>query len=341
MRAALLTELRKPLTVTGVEDPEIDKDEVLIETHFCGICRTDLHIQDGLAYVPSLPHIPGHEPAGVVARVGTGVHGVAPGDRVVPHLFLACQACRYCRTGNHAQCRRVRGIIGVTRPGGFAEYFKAPASCLLKVPENVKLNEAGLVSCAMVTAVRALRRSRLAFGESAVVIGAGGIGLILIQMLKAFGIRAAAIAGSEQSRSLASEMGAGIALLASDSELPRKIASVAADEEEGVDCAFDLVGSAQTMRLAAASVARQGRIVVVGEEAESAPLQSIEIAQRELEIIGARNGGMQDAADAMAMLSKGIVKPAIAARFPLDQINDAFNLVRGGSVTGRVMISMR
>src|SRR5580704_2776519 len=88
MKAAVLKKIGSPLSVEEVPIPSIGADEVLIETRTCGICRTELHIQDGLAYVPSLPHIPGHEPAGIVAAVGANVRGFTPGQAVVPHLFV-------------------------------------------------------------------------------------------------------------------------------------------------------------------------------------------------------------------------------------------------------------
>ena len=88
MKAALLKEIRKAFEIVDVPEPEIAPDEVLIETHTCGICRTDIHILDGLAYVPNLPHIPGHEPAGVIVQTGSEVAALKTGDRVVPHLFV-------------------------------------------------------------------------------------------------------------------------------------------------------------------------------------------------------------------------------------------------------------
>src|SRR5262249_28108056 len=127
MKAAVLRSIGQPLEIADVPRPEPGPDEVLVETRTCGICRTDVHIQDELAYVPSLPHVPGHEPAGIVVGVGERVQGWRSGDRVVPHLFLTCGRCHYCRTGRDAQCADVGGIIGVTMGGGFAEYFKAPA----------------------------------------------------------------------------------------------------------------------------------------------------------------------------------------------------------------------
>src|SRR5882724_6922162 len=118
MKAAVFREIGQPLAVEEVPKPEIGPDEVLVETRTCGICRTDLHILDGLAYIPTLPHIPGHEPAGVVAEIGGNVTRLQRGQRVVPHLFLTCGECYYCRVGRDSLCAKVKGILGVTVPGG-------------------------------------------------------------------------------------------------------------------------------------------------------------------------------------------------------------------------------
>lgn len=126
MKAAVLRKLKQPLAIEEVAMPAIGPDDVLVETHACGICRTDLHIQDGLAYVPKLPHILGHEPAGVVASVGSRVRDIQVGQRVVPHLFVTCGRCANCRAGRDAQCLHSGGVLGVTLPGAFAEYFAAP-----------------------------------------------------------------------------------------------------------------------------------------------------------------------------------------------------------------------
>ena len=131
MKAALLRAIGRPLSIEDVPRPTPGPGEVLVRVKTCGICRTDLHIQDGLAYVPQLPHVPGHEPAGVVVAVGERVDNLKPGQRVTPHLFLTCRHCVYCRSGRDAQCSHLGGVLGVTVPGGFAQFFKAPARNLV------------------------------------------------------------------------------------------------------------------------------------------------------------------------------------------------------------------
>jgi propanol-preferring alcohol dehydrogenase len=336
MKAALLETIGKPLRIGQALVPKLGPHDVLIETRTCGICRTDLHIQDGLAYVPHLPHIPGHEPAGVVYEVGREVDDVRVGERVAPHLFLTCGACLYCRTGRDAQCSHVAGIIGVTTSGGFAEYFKAPARNLLKLPEEVPFDIGGLTSCAVITAVHAYRRARLEVGETVVILGVGGIGQILIQLLKHAGCRVAAISRSVDSLKIASSLGADLCL-AADEEAANRVLEFSGGE--GAACVFECVGFGSTMKTAADCTRRGGQIVVIGEEAEFPGIDTIRIAQRELEIIGSRNGSRQDAMDALRWMAEGVLQPLIAERIPLAEINAGLAKVRAGAVHGRVVVT--
>ena len=338
MKAAVLKKLGQPFQIESVPEPVIGPDEVLVQTRTCGICRTDLHIQDGLAYVPSLPHIPGHEPAGVVAAVGANVRSLAVGQRVVPHLFLSCSHCRFCRTGRQQQCSNLGGILGVTRPGAFAEYFAVPAANLLVIPDGVPFDCAGLVSCAVITAVHAYRRARLRPFDVAVVLVAGGIGLIMVQLLKAAGVRVIAASRSPESRRLAEQHGAQLTVPLGAEGAAKSVRDFTGGE--GAQCAFDMVGLTATMKAAADYVGRGGQIIVIGEEPELPPIDTIAIAQRELEIIGSRNGGLQDAADALTMLAGGILRPPIDRRYALSELSAAMDYVRSGRTHGRVIVEI-
>jgi len=339
MKAAVLTEIGSPLRIEEVPRPSLLPDEVLVETHTCGICRTDIHIQDGLAYVPSLPHIPGHEPAGVVVEVGERVTGIQVGQPVVPHLFLTCGKCPYCQSGRDAQCVDVAGIIGVTTQGGFAEFFKAPAENLLPLDNRVPFDIGGLTSCAVITAVHAYRRARISVGDTVVVLGTGGIGQILIQILKQAGTRVIGMSRSQESLDIARSVGADQCIALTDKDAAAQV--VESTPQQGASCLFECVGTAETTKIAAACLMRGGQIVVIGEEAEFPAIDTIQIAQRELEIIGSRNGSKQDARDAILWMAEGIIAPPIVKRFPLEEINEGLQMVREGSAHGRVVVTLK
>lgn len=338
MKAAVMHAVGAPLKIEEVAIPEIGPDEALVETRCCGICGTDLHILKGFGYVPPLPHILGHEPAGVVTRVGASVTALRPGDRVVPHLFLNCNQCYYCRVGRQEQCTNLKGILGVLINGAFAEYFKIRAENLYKLPEQVPFDLGGLIADAVVTSVHAAKRANLHVGDTAVVLGTGGLGLTLIQILKAAGVRTIGMDLSEESLDRAREVGADKTIGVNEPDAASQVEDFT--NGFGAQCAFNCVGTRQSMRQSADFVMRCGRIVVIGEEPDFPPINTAEIAQQELEIIGSRNGTRQDMVEAIRLLGNGLVKPPIARRFPLDQINEAFDFMRH-TRGGRVVIVVK
>lgn len=326
MLAAVLERFGAPMRIADVPPPVAGEGEVVVRTAGCGICRTDLHMSDGLAYRPPLPHILGHEPAGHIVSLGSGVDTWKIDDRVAPYLFDTCGRCPACLGGNEAQCAATSAILGVTRDGGFAEFFKVRADNLERVPETLDLAVAGLMSCAAITAVRAVRRSRIEPGCRAAVIGAGGIGLMIVQMLAAQGVETHVFEPSAEARA------AALAAAAQGAYPPDDRTDL------DLDCIFDLVGTAQSTALAGRLVRRMGRIVVIGEEAEYPALDTITIAQREIEIVGSRNGSRRDAAAALALMAEGVIRPRIADRIALSEVNPALSAMRSGAVHGRIVV---
>ncbi len=338
MRAALLTAIGQPLEVVDVETPRPGPDEVLVRTHTCGVCRTDLHLQAGLAYVPKLPHIPGHEPGGTVVDVGREVRDITVGQRVVPHLFVRDRECRYTRSGYDAQATHLRGILGVTMPGAFAEFFVAPSHNLMPLPDEVDFAAGGLASCAAVTAVHAFQKSGVGLGDSAAVIGCGGIGLMVVQLLTAAGVQTTGFDLSSQAIEMARGFGADGSVLPPDALEANELDKL--ERAGAFDAVFEFVGRSTTMRLAATLARRRGRIIVVGEEDESPAISTIQIAQRELELIGARNGGMREMAAALHLMAQGTLRPPIAGRYPLGRIGDALDSLCRGTAPGRIVVDV-
>lgn len=332
-----MTAIRSPLILKEVTVPDISCDEVLVETRSTGICGTDLHILDGHGYVPPLPHILGHEPAGVVVEVGNHVTDIRVGDRVVPSLFFTCNRCYYCRIGRHQQCANLRGILGVLCPGAFAQYFKAPAQNIFRLPDSISFESGGLIADAVVTAVHAAKRSMLFTGSTAVVIGMGGVGLCLLQVLVAAGIRVIAVDVIEEKVAAAVKYGAKHALLWTETSAS-EIEQIT--RPDGVQGVFDCVGSRQTLHEACRIAMDGGRVVVIGEQEESCPVTSTLIAQRELEIVGSRNGTRQDMVEAIRLVEMGLVCPPVAATFPLEHVNQAIQQLRNGGVVGRVVVQV-
>jgi propanol-preferring alcohol dehydrogenase len=337
MKAAVLREVGKPLVVEDVPIPEIAADEVLVETKCCGICGTDLHIVEGFGYVPKLPHIPGHEPSGVVSKVGADVTAFKLGDRVVPYLFVTCGVCWYCLKGKDSMCSNLKGIIGVLSQGAFAQYFKAPARNLYILPDVVPFEVGALTADAVITSVHAVYdRADVQPGGSAAVIGVGGVGQVIVQLLKDLGLTVVAVGRSEAKLAVARSLGADHVWKAGDPDIGVNTRRVFPD---GVDVVFDCVGSKESMTDSLAMVRRCGRIVMIGEEEAVLPASSTQIAQRELEVVGSRNGSRKNMELGLQLLARGAVKPLISDVFPLAEVNEAFERVRKGA-SGRVVLKI-
>jgi propanol-preferring alcohol dehydrogenase len=339
MEAAVLKELNKPLVIERVPKPELRYGEVLVQTKACGICGTDLHIIDGTGYKPRLPHILGHEPAGVVVQISEGVTSIGLGDRVLPNIFFTCGECFYCRTNRETLCTNFAGALGVGINGGYAEYFKAPARNLFPLPENIAFPEGSVIADAVVTAVHAVRRrAQVRSGQIVLVIGTGGVGQSVIQIAKNAGARVFVVVRRTVRMQIAQKMTADETINSKEHDVAQKVKELT--EGKGVDAVIDNVGSNETLLQALGSVRPGGRIVMVGETNDTIPLSTFRLCVNEFEIIGSRSGGRQDTIEAIDLVAKGIVTPYVSNTYPLRRINNAFDDIRARKVLGRAVIVM-
>ena len=226
---------------------------------------------------------------------------------------------------------------GGVESGGVRRVLQGARSELVPSAESVPFDTGGLIADAVLTSVHAVRRSQIQPGESALVLGAGGVGQILIQILKSRNVRVSALDVSLEKLELARKFGAELAVKMHDTATSaiRDFSGTS-----GVQCVFNCVGSSASMRLAAEVVMRCGRIVVIGEEPQFPAIDTIEIAQKELEIVGSRNGSYQEMTEAIRLLENGTVKPHVAAHYPLEGINDAFAKLRAGA-SGRIVVVIK
>lgn len=338
MKAAVLHAAHQPLTIEQVADPQIGPADVLVRTKACGICGTDVHIQDGWGYTPNLPFVMGHEPSGVVEAVGSDVTQFHIGDRVIPNIFFTCGDCFYCRTNRETQCLRLGGILGVLGHwGGFGDCFRIPARQLFHLPNNISFTDGAVIADAVVTALHAVQAGRVAAGESVVVIGIGGCGSAAVQICRMFGARVIAADVNPAKQHRAIELGAEIALISGSTDVAQAVRE--ATDGLGAACVIDAVGSAETLAAGVESLARGGRLVVLGYTQDRYPLDPRQIAVHELQIIGVRSGGRQDTVDAIRLVADGRWKSIVSDVFPIEQVNEALQLLRTGSAQGRVVLT--
>ncbi len=339
MKAAVMREINKPLSIEEVPEPELQYGEVLVATKACGICGTDLHILEGTGYKPKLPHILGHEPAGVVAKLGPGAAKFRVGDRVVPNIFFTCGECFFCRTNRETMCTNFKGALGVGINGGYAEYFKAPAKNLFLLPAKIGFKEGSVIADAVVTSVHAVRRrAQVKADEVVVVIGVGGVGQSTIQIAKHAGARVFGVARRQQRVEVGAKFGADAVINSSTQDVGEAVKELTSGN--GADIVIDNVGSGDTLLQALSAVHRGGRIVVVGETDDTIPLSTFKLCVNELDIMGSRSGGRQDTVEAIQLMESGVVTPFVSDFFPLEKINDALDALRQGKVMGRAVVTM-
>ena len=286
MKALVLQEYGK-LVYEDVPRPQIGPDEVLVEVAACGICGSDVHGLDGSTGRRRPPLIMGHEAAGVVAETGPAVRGWATGERVTFDSTIYRLDDWYSRRGlyNLSDGRMVLGVSPgeYRRDGAFAEYVAVPQHILYRIPAGVSFARAAMTEPVAV-ATHAARLTPIEPGDTALVVGAGMIGLCLVQVLRASGCaRVLAVDVDPAKRELARKLGASLVFDPSTDDVPKAVAEVT--EGRGADVAFEAVGITATVKAAIEAVRRGATVTLVGNIAPSAeiPLQSVVTRQLRLQ----------------------------------------------------------
>jgi len=321
MRALLLSEYRR-LAVSEVPKPDAGPGEVLIRVAACGICGSDAHGYDGSSGRRIPPLIMGHEAAGVIARTGPGVTGFSEGDRVTFDSTVYCGECRFCRRGLMNLCDR-REVVGVSTPefrrhGAFAEYVVAPARILYRLPGELPFAHAAMLEAASV-ALHAAVLSKADGAETALVIGAGMIGLLTLQALRAEGFPRVYVADIDETRlRLAAQLGATATFHASGADLVARMG--AATHEEMADVAVEAVGRDETVRAAIDCVRKGGTVTLVGNITPEVALPLQKVVTRQLRLQGSA-ASCGEYPRAMELFVSGAIQvaPLISAVAPLEE----------------------
>ncbi len=320
MRALLLKEYRQ-LEVTDFPTPEIGDDEVLVRVRACGICGSDVHGYDGSSGRRIPPLVMGHEASGTVAAVGSAVRGLTEGDRVTFDSTVYCGCCFFCLRGEPNLCDR-RNVLGVStgeyrRHGAFAEYVAVPARIVYPLPDSLPFEEAALIEAVSI-AFHAVGRLRLRLGDTAVVVGSGMIGLLVVQTLRRAGCgRIFAVDIDDYKLERAREFGADEGFNSRKLDAPAAVAE--RTEGRGADLALEVVGIADSLNTAIACVRKGGSVGLVGNLTPKVELPLQAVVTRELSLFGtAGSAGEYPACMAMMARREIDVRPLITATAPLE-----------------------
>jgi L-iditol 2-dehydrogenase len=306
---ALLLSAYGQLQVVDMPSPIAAADEVLVRVEACGICGSDVHGYDGTSGRRIPPIVMGHEAAGVISAVGSEVHDFAVGDRVTFDSTVYCGHCDYCQRGEVNLCDN-RQVVGVScgdyrREGAFAEFVRVPQRVVYKLPDSLSFAEAAMLEAVSV-ALHAVRVSEVRSGESALVIGAGMIGLLTLQAAKAAGCSPVMIADVDESRlAMAKETGADVLLHASGAELLTAV--MERTSGKGVDVVFEAVGRNETIASAIDCVRKGGTVTLIGNITPEIKLPLQKVVSRELRLQGtAASAG--EYPQAMELMTSGAIK---------------------------------
>ena len=332
MNALLLSEY-KHLEIATLPVPVPGASDVLVQVAACGICGSDVHGYDGASGRRIPPLVMGHEASGTIAALGSEVTGFSVGDRVTFDSTVSCGICSFCRTGEINLCDN-RQVLGVScgdysRAGAFAEYVTVPARIIYKLPENLSFAEAAMLEAVSV-ALHAVAVSKLEGGETALVIGAGMIGLLTLQAAHAAGCSRIFIADLDATRlTLAAQLGAEETIKASGDELTQKILRLT--DGRGVDLVLEAVGRNETVATAIDCVRKGGTVTLIGNITPQVNLPLQKVVSRQIRLQGscASSGEYPEAIRLMAA-GKIRVKPLITAIAPLSDGPSWFDRLHSG-----------
>lgn len=334
MKAAVVTHDHK----VSVEDKEVralKPGEALVQTEYCGVCHTDLHVKNAdFGDVTGVTL--GHEGIGRVIKVGEGVDSLKEGDRVsIAWMFESCGHCEYCTTGRETLCRDVKNA-GYTVDGAMAEQVIVTADYAVKVPENLDPAAASSITCAGVTTYKAVKVSNIKPGQWIGVFGIGGLGNLALQYAKnVFNAKVVAFDISDDKLDFAKELGADAVVNTKNQDAVEEVNKLT--DDKGLDATV-ITAVAKTPFNQAVDVVKAGaRVVAVGLPVEKMDLEIPRLVLDGIEVVGSLVGTRQDLKKAFQFAAEGKVVPKVQTR-ELEEINDIFEEMEQGTITGRMVI---
>jgi S-(hydroxymethyl)glutathione dehydrogenase/alcohol dehydrogenase len=363
MTAAILDRAPGGFRIEQIPVPEPRAGEILVKVRACGVCHTDLHVMKAEVAFP-VPAVMGHEISGTVAALGPGVTGPAPGTRVVSAFIMPCGFCAPCGAGRDDLCdsffamNRLKGTLydGTTRlrradgspiamysMAGLAEYAVVPATDVFPLPDSLPLEESAVLGCAVFTAYGAVRHAAdLRGGERIAIVAAGGVGINIIQIARAFGAsQIIAVDVRDDKLEAAQRLGATDVVNASATDATARVRELTGGQ--GVDVAFEVLGLPQTFTQAFEAIRDGGRMVAVGiaPGKTTAAVEITRLVRRELRIIGSYGARTRsDMPEIIRLAARGIFRPEamVTQRFPLAEADAAYQALARGDIVGRAIV---
>lgn len=341
MRAARFHGPNRPLVIEDVPEPVPGLGEVMVRVEAAGVCGTELHFLDGLLTPATAPITLGHEVAGTVAAIGPAAGRgtpVAVGERVAVHYFHPCRHCLPCRTGAEHLCDAPAGFLAFATDGGFAEYVRVPASAVTPLPEGLDARDAAPLCCSATTAIHARGVAALAPGQWAVVYGAGGVGLALVQVLALAGVRTIAVSRTPAKLTLAGDLGAEATVDATAGREAVAEAVLGVTRGRGADAVFETVATRETMATSLALLGKRGALVLVGYGFDPLELSPLALVVPEARVLTSVGNTYPELLEALDLAARGRLRPVVDRVVALDEVNTVLDDLRAGRVEGRAVL---
>jgi NAD+-dependent secondary alcohol dehydrogenase Adh1 len=339
VRAVQVVGYHTKLQLTDVPEPKIEGPlDVVIRIGGAGVCRTDLHILEGQWEAKSgveLPYTIGHENAGWVHAIGDAVTNVKVGDKVILHPLITCGLCRACRSGDDVHCENSQ-FPGIDTNGGYAEYLRTTARSVVKIDDALEPADVAALADAGLTAYHAAAKVARVTGPGnvCVVIGAGGLGHIGIQVLKAIsGVTVIVVDRNQDAVNLAEDIGADVGIVADGGHVQQILDLTGG---HGAEAVLDFVGEGGATKEGVTMLRRAGNYFVVGY-GENIDVPTIDIISTEINFIGNLVGSYNDLQELMVLAAQGKVR-LHTNKYPLDEFQRAINDLDAGRVRGRAIL---
>ncbi len=341
MKRANLIEPRR-LVVEEVAVPEPGPGEVRVAVYTCGICGSDIHAFLGEHPFISTPIVQGHEFSGVIDALGQGATGLEIGVKVIVEPSLVCGECEMCRGGRYNICEQLK-VLGCQSTGAMAEYITVPSGIVIPLPEGMTFEQGAMVEPAAV-AVHAMHRPDLSRVRRVLVVGAGPIGLLTVQVAATWGIPTIVATDVVDYRlSLARDLGAHYAVNVKNTPLAEFFARTFG-KPNPMDLVMECVGSQAALTQAIEAVQSGGQIIIVGVPPEDPQIRLSWVQDRELELLGTLMYMRPDFEEAINLIAGGKIQagPLVSKRFPLDQVAEAMaDLLTNRDSTIKTLITVR
>jgi propanol-preferring alcohol dehydrogenase len=350
VKTARIVRPKESLEVQELETPKAKGSQVLIKVESSGVCHSDIHLWEG-GYEGiegqflkttdrgvKYPLTPGHEIAGVVDSLGEETQGFTNGEKVLVYPWIGEGLCPACRSGEENLCDKPRSL-GIYMDGGYAEYVLVPSyKYLFKMDNEMDIDASATLSCSALTAYGAVKNANLRPYDNVVIVGAGGLGLMAIQLAKAVtGSRIIAMDLDDEKLRAAKKNGADNTINSKEEDPVKSVMELT--DKMGADAVIDFVNASKTVEIDMQFLRRRAKLILVGLFGGELKLNLVSMPTKAYRIIGSYTGTLSDLTELVSLAKRRIIKPLVSNRFKLNQATEALTMLKEGKIVGRGVIN--